>query len=92
MLEDDYYDHSFQVDARTGHVVQGYVTFSDGKVANTVEHREGLLFADYDADGSLHGIEMLGPCKFADIKAIIGDDETRLAYARSVIPKGFLWL
>jgi hypothetical protein len=35
----------------------------EGQVAQTKELTEGVAYADYDADGLLLGIELLGPCQ-----------------------------
>ena len=46
----------------TGDPVAAYLRVREGKVAETREVSEGIAFADYDADGCLLGIELLGPC------------------------------
>ncbi len=45
-----------------GEPVAGYLRVREGKVAQTKEVSVGLVFADYAADGSLLGVELLGPC------------------------------
>ena len=45
----------------TGDPVAAYVRVRDGKVAHTKELSAGAAFADYSADGSLLGIELLAP-------------------------------
>lgn len=45
-----------------GEPVAGYLRVREGKVAQTKEVSAGLVFADYAADGSLLGVELLGPC------------------------------
>jgi uncharacterized protein YuzE len=47
----------------TGDPVAAYLRVREGKVANTREIQEGVAFADYGADGSLLGIELLEPCR-----------------------------
>lgn len=47
---------------RTGEPVAAYVRVREGKVSQTKEISDGLVFADYGADGDLLGIELLGPC------------------------------
>jgi uncharacterized protein YuzE len=49
----------------TGEPVAGYLRLREGEVARTKEVTDGLVFADYAADGSLLGIELLGPCDVA---------------------------
>jgi len=46
----------------TGDPVAAYLRIRVGKIANTREISEGVAFADYEADGSLLGIELLAPC------------------------------
>jgi uncharacterized protein YuzE len=46
----------------TGEPVAGYLRVRQGKVAATKEVEDGLVFADYGADGCLLGVELLGPC------------------------------
>ena len=47
----------------TGDPVAAYLRIREGKVAETREISEGVAFADYGADGSLLGIELLAPCR-----------------------------
>lgn len=49
-------------DESTGEPVAGYLRVREGAVATTREISEGLVFADYGADGALLGIELLAPC------------------------------
>jgi hypothetical protein len=51
------------IDEKTGRVVAVYFRIREGAVAETREIKEGDAFADYDADGLLLGIELLGPCE-----------------------------
>ena len=51
------------VDDRTGQIAAVYLRVREGSVAKTKEVKEGVAFADYDADGLLLGIELLGPCE-----------------------------
>jgi hypothetical protein len=51
------------VDDRTGGIVAVYLRVREGEVAETKELTEGVAYADYDAAGSLLGIELLGPCQ-----------------------------
>jgi Protein of unknown function (DUF2283) len=62
------------VDDRTGRVVAVYLRVREGKVAKTKELEEGLANADYDANGALLGIELLGPCP-VDLLNRIGEGE-----------------
>jgi uncharacterized protein YuzE len=51
----------------TGEPVAAYLRVREGKVAETKELSEGVVFADYGADGFLLGIELLAPCEVAVI-------------------------
>ncbi len=51
------------VDDRTGKIAAVYLRVREGPVAQTKEIKEGVVFADYDEEGLLLGIELLGPCE-----------------------------
>jgi uncharacterized protein YuzE len=46
----------------TGDPIAAYLRVREGKVAETREVSEGVVFADYGADEALLGIELLAPC------------------------------
>ena len=46
----------------TGERVAAYLRVREGEVSETKEVSAGVAFADYGADGSLLGIELLAPC------------------------------
>lgn len=50
-------------DEKTGDVLAAYFLVREGKSARTRTLNSGLMMADYDSDGRLLGVEMLGPCK-----------------------------
>ncbi len=50
-------------DDTTGQAVAVYLRVREGDVAETKEVKDGYAYADYDADGLLLGIELLGPCE-----------------------------
>jgi hypothetical protein len=54
----------------TGEPVAAYLRIREGKVAQTKEISEGIVFADYGADGVLLGIELLAPCQVAVLERI----------------------
>ncbi|MCI0380697.1 MAG: DUF2283 domain-containing protein [Gemmataceae bacterium] len=58
----------------TGDPVAAYVRVREGKVAQTKEISAGVAFADYAADGSLLGIELLEPCRI-DILERVAEKE-----------------
>lgn len=53
------------VDDQTGGLVAVYLRVREGVVAQTKEVQEGVAYADYDCDGLLLGLELLGPCQVA---------------------------
>ncbi len=50
------------VNEETGAIRAAYLRVREGEVAETREVAEGRVYADYDANDSLLGIELLGPC------------------------------
>jgi uncharacterized protein YuzE len=48
-------------DDATGELLAVYFQIRKGKVHETQEFEDGVVFADYDKRGSLLGIELLGP-------------------------------
>jgi hypothetical protein len=58
------------VDDRTGGLVAVYMRVREGEVAETREVQEGVAYADYDANGLLLGIELLGPCQVAVLDSL----------------------
>jgi uncharacterized protein YuzE len=53
-----------------GRTVAAYLRLREGEVAETREIQEGVVNADYDSDGRLLGIELLGPCDVAVLDTI----------------------
>jgi uncharacterized protein YuzE len=45
-----------------GEPIAAYLRIREGRVAETKEISEGVVFADYSADGRLLGIELLAEC------------------------------
>lgn len=56
---------SVSVDEKTGHLRAASIRVRAGEVSETREIAEGRSFADFDASGSLLGIELLAPCDVA---------------------------
>jgi Protein of unknown function (DUF2283) len=60
-------DPSFKLEAsfddKTGQAVAVYLRVREGTIARTNEVKDGYAYADYDSDGMLLGIELLGPCE-----------------------------
>lgn len=57
-------------DDKTGQVVAVYLRIRQGTVARTKEVKDGYAYADYDAEGMLLGIELLGPCEVALLDSV----------------------
>jgi hypothetical protein len=62
------------VDEKTGHLVAVYLRVREGEVADTKEVQEGVAYADYDSQGSLLGVELLGPCPVAVLDGIAANE------------------
>jgi hypothetical protein len=58
-------------DDKTGQVVAVYLRIREGSVAQTKEVKDGYAYADYDGDGTLLGIELLGPCEVQVLDSIV---------------------
>jgi hypothetical protein len=52
-------------DDATGEPVAFYMRVREGDVDKTTEVKEGVAFANYDKQGCLLGVELLGPCDVA---------------------------
>jgi hypothetical protein len=75
-------------DNRTGQAVAVYMRVREGGVARTEEVKEGYAYADYDADGHLLGIELLGPCEVAVLDSLAdGEPEPVKRFLRGGIPR-----
>lgn len=62
------------VDEQTGIVRAAYLRVRKGQVAETREVVEGRVFADYDANGTLLGIELLAPCNLEELTRIAAQE------------------
>ncbi len=58
----------------TGKVHAVYLRVSHGQVEETREIKPGRIMADYDSDGSLLGVEILGPCRPEDLEVIFATE------------------
>src|SRR5207245_9410657 len=59
-----------EVDEETGKVVAVYFYIRPGRVAETKEYAQGRALADYDRQGNLLGIEVVGRCEVAILDKI----------------------
>jgi hypothetical protein len=79
------------IDDRTGKVVAAYLRVRQGDVARTEEVEPGVAYADYDGNGLLLGIELLGPCQTAVLDRVAqGEAEPVRAFLSDVIPRGLI--
>jgi uncharacterized protein YuzE len=62
------------VNEATGGIRAAYLRVRKGEVAETREVAEGRVFADYDANGTLLGIELLAPCEVAVLDSIAAQE------------------
>lgn len=79
------------VESGTGRVVAAYFQLREGMSARQLEVQPGRVIADYDADGSLLGIELLGPCSAQVLDSIAaGEPEPVRRFLRDSAPSGLL--
>ena len=79
------------VDDRTGLTVAAYLRVRDGEVADTKEVEEGVAYADYDSQGSLLGLELLGPCAAGVLDGVAEKEpEPVKRFLRSAAPRGLV--
>jgi hypothetical protein len=78
-------------DERTGDTVAVYLRVRKGEVAETKEVAEGIAYADYDSQGLLLGIELLGPCMVEVLDNISRrEPEAVRQFLRTSAPRGLV--
>jgi hypothetical protein len=78
-------------DDRTGRTVAVYLRVRTGKVKETREIKEGIVYADYDAQDALLGVELLGPCEIAVLDGIaVNEPEPVRDFLKTSPPCGML--
>jgi hypothetical protein len=78
-------------DDKTGNPVAIYMRVREGDVATTKELKEGLAYADYDAEGLLLGVELLGPCEVAVLESVADrEPEPVRRFLNGGIPRGLV--
>jgi hypothetical protein len=76
------------VDDKTGHLVAVYLRVREGAVAQTREARDGVVFADYDAQGALLGVELLGPCEVEVLEGLaVSEPEAVQQFLKGAVPR-----
>jgi uncharacterized protein YuzE len=77
-----------EIDDETGKVVASYFYIRPGKAAETREYADGKALADYDRQGNLLGIELLGPLDITDLDKISrGEPAPVKNFLRGSIPR-----
>ncbi len=80
---------SVETEDHTGELIAVYFQIRKGRVRTTKEYVDGLVFADYDKNKKLLGIEMLGPCKITVLDKIAQNERVR-KFVKKSIPRGML--
>jgi len=79
------------VDEKTGGLVAVYLRVREGEVAETREVQEGVAHADYDSQGLLLGVELLGPCPVEILDRVsAGEPEPVRRFLRGGAPRGMV--
>jgi hypothetical protein len=79
------------VDDKSGRMVAVYLRLREGEVATTEEVEPGVAYADHDSQGTLLGIELLGPCPTAVLDSIAqGEPEPVKRFLHGGVPREFL--
>jgi hypothetical protein len=80
---------SVETDSVTGGILAVYLNVREGKAAVTKEFKNGLAYADYDRQGRLLGIEMLGPCEIKILDRIARKEPERIKhFLHEHVPRG----
>jgi len=80
---------TIETENATGAVLAAYFQVREGKSARVREYAGGSVFADYDKQGRLIGIEMLGPCSPQVIDEIAQQERTK-KFVRNNAPRDML--
>ena len=79
------------IDDKTGLMVAAYLRVREGEVAETKEVEVGVVYADYDSQGSLLGVELLGPCGAVVLDGIAqGQPEPVKRFLTGAAPRGLV--
>jgi len=78
---------SVSTDRETGETLAVYFRIRNGQVAETKEFADGSAFADYDRQGRLLGIELLGPCEITVLDRIARKEPKAKKFIRNAIPR-----
>ncbi|MFM9962056.1 MAG: DUF2283 domain-containing protein [Planctomycetaceae bacterium] len=84
---DHSFNVSFEVNHQTGEVLAAYFRIRKGHSVETREFAQGAVFADYNRDGNLLGIEMLAPCKASVLNKIAAPEPTVKKFLKRASPR-----
>ncbi|MBL9090274.1 MAG: hypothetical protein JNL96_03565 [Planctomycetaceae bacterium] len=86
--------HEFEVkltvDKDTGEMLAAYFQIRRGKANEVREFANGNAFANYNRNGELLGIELLGPCRVDVVDKIVNKDEEAKRFVRRTAPRPML--
>jgi hypothetical protein len=75
----------------TGRVAAVYLRTREGEVKETREIAEGVAYADYNSEGLLLGVELLGPCDAGVLDRVAdAEPEPVRAFLKESPPRGLI--
>lgn len=77
-------------DKKTGELLAIYFQVRKGHAAKVREYENGNAFANFNEDGELLGIEMIGPCSIRVMDEIAKKDRDVKRFIRSNAPRRML--
>lgn len=77
-------------DKKTGELLAVYFQVRRGHAAKVREYENGNAFANFNEDGELLGIEMIGPCSVQVMDKIAKKDRDVKRFIRSNAPRRML--
>jgi uncharacterized protein YuzE len=83
------YSISIETQNQTGAVLAVYLTIRKGRTKVTREYANGDVFADYDSQGQLLGIEILAPCRAAVLDRIAKRAPEK-RFVHNLVPRAML--
>ena len=81
---------SVEVNQATGEVIAVYFRVRKGKSARTQEFANGNLFADYNSNGDLLGVEMLAPCSIRILERVTQSEPETQQFVRRSVPRAMV--
>jgi hypothetical protein len=82
------FEVTVSVNVQTGEIRAAYIRVREGAVADTREIKDGFAYADYDADGLLLGVELLGPCEVSVLDDVgVNEPEAVRRFLRGGVPR-----